>query len=86
MGSPVDKEGEALIEGMGVAHQARRHGPNSTDHGVSFSLWAPSAKSVELLCEFTIRLLWMELGFLRLVTFNECSDRFKRKLVSRRIP
>jgi maltooligosyltrehalose trehalohydrolase len=49
MGSPVDKEGEALIEGMGVAHQARRHGPNITDHGVSFSLWAPSAKSVELL-------------------------------------
>jgi maltooligosyltrehalose trehalohydrolase len=34
MGSPVDKEGEALIEGMGVAHQARRHGPNITDHGV----------------------------------------------------
>ena len=49
MGSPVDKEGEALIEGMGVAHQARRHGPNITDHGVPFSLWAPSAKSVELL-------------------------------------
>jgi maltooligosyltrehalose trehalohydrolase len=33
---------------MGVAHQVRRHGPQIVNHGVSFNLWAPSAKSVEL--------------------------------------
>ncbi|MBW7973730.1 malto-oligosyltrehalose trehalohydrolase [Bradyrhizobium sp. BR 10289] len=32
-----------------MAGQARRHGPQILDHGVIFSLWAPSAHSVELL-------------------------------------
>jgi maltooligosyltrehalose trehalohydrolase len=34
---------------LGTARQQRRHGPQIVDHGVSFNLWAPSAKSVELL-------------------------------------
>ncbi|MDF0519485.1 malto-oligosyltrehalose trehalohydrolase [Bradyrhizobium yuanmingense] len=32
-----------------MAEQSRRHGPQIVDHGVSFNLWAPTARSVELL-------------------------------------
>ncbi|MBR0908062.1 malto-oligosyltrehalose trehalohydrolase [Bradyrhizobium liaoningense] len=32
-----------------MAGQPRRHGPQIADHGVTFSLWAPTARSVELL-------------------------------------
>jgi maltooligosyltrehalose trehalohydrolase len=32
-----------------MAGQARRHGPQRVDHGISFNLWAPTAQSVELL-------------------------------------
>ena len=35
--------------GLGLARQIKRHGPQIIDHGVSFNLWAPTAKSVELL-------------------------------------
>lgn len=38
-----------MIAKLGVAGQARRHGAHVTSYGVSFNLWAPSAKSVELL-------------------------------------
>ncbi len=38
-----------MDEKVGVAQQARRHGTQIVDHGVSFNLWAPTAKSVELL-------------------------------------
>jgi maltooligosyltrehalose trehalohydrolase len=38
-----------LDEKVGAAQQARRHGPQIVDHGVSFNLWAPTANSVELL-------------------------------------
>jgi maltooligosyltrehalose trehalohydrolase len=31
-----------------MAEQSRRHGPQIVDHGVSFNLWAPRARSVEL--------------------------------------
>jgi maltooligosyltrehalose trehalohydrolase len=48
-GLPANNEAEAPVEKAGVAHQARHHGPEIVDHGVSFNLWAPSAKSVELL-------------------------------------
>jgi maltooligosyltrehalose trehalohydrolase len=34
---------------LGIAGQARRHGPRRVDHGVCFNLWAPTAQSVELL-------------------------------------
>ncbi|WP_454648924.1 alpha-amylase family glycosyl hydrolase [Bradyrhizobium liaoningense] len=34
---------------LGTAEQSRRHGPQIVDHGVSFNLWAPTARSVELL-------------------------------------
>ncbi|UWU95571.1 malto-oligosyltrehalose trehalohydrolase [Bradyrhizobium sp. CB1015] len=34
---------------LGKAEQSRRHGPQIVDHGVSFNLWAPTARSVELL-------------------------------------
>ncbi|WP_024338415.1 MULTISPECIES: malto-oligosyltrehalose trehalohydrolase [Bradyrhizobium] len=34
---------------LGTAEQGRRHGPQIIDHGVSFNLWAPTARSVELL-------------------------------------
>jgi maltooligosyltrehalose trehalohydrolase len=34
-----------------VADDARRHGPQILDNGVAFNLWAPSARSVELLEE-----------------------------------
>jgi maltooligosyltrehalose trehalohydrolase len=49
MGTPRDHHGHAAIERIGVACQARLHGPQIVDHGVSLNLWAPSAKSVELL-------------------------------------
>lgn len=32
-----------------MAEQTRRHGSQIVDHGVSFNLWAPTARSVELL-------------------------------------
>ena len=38
-----------MIERLGAAGQRRRHGPEVVGHGVSLNLWAPSAKSVELL-------------------------------------
>jgi maltooligosyltrehalose trehalohydrolase len=38
-----------LIEVLGIAGQPRRYGPFITPHGVAFNLWAPSARSVELL-------------------------------------
>ena len=38
-----------LDQSFGVAEQVRRHGPQIVDHGVSFNLWAPTARSVELL-------------------------------------
>ncbi len=38
-----------MIQNLGIAGQARRHGAHIVDHGVSFNLWAPSAGSVELL-------------------------------------
>jgi maltooligosyltrehalose trehalohydrolase len=41
----------ALDDRLGVAHLRRRHGPQIIDHGVSFNLWAPTARSVELLQE-----------------------------------
>ncbi|WP_453946611.1 malto-oligosyltrehalose trehalohydrolase [Bradyrhizobium sp. USDA 372] len=34
---------------LGKAEQSRRHGPQIVDQGVSFNLWAPTARSVELL-------------------------------------
>ncbi|WP_245315612.1 malto-oligosyltrehalose trehalohydrolase [Bradyrhizobium yuanmingense] len=34
---------------LGKAEQSRRHGPQIVDHGVSFNLWAPTARSIELL-------------------------------------
>ena len=40
---------ETLTQTVGTSEQARRHGPQVLDNGVSFSLWAPSASSVELL-------------------------------------
>jgi maltooligosyltrehalose trehalohydrolase len=49
MGFPVDKKSETPLERLGVAHQARRYGPQIVDHGVLFSLWAPSARTVELI-------------------------------------
>ena len=49
MGNPRDHQGHAAILRTGVACQARLHGPQIVDRGVSFNLWAPSAKSVELL-------------------------------------
>ncbi len=42
---------EELTERLGAAMLFRKHGPQIVDHGVSFNLWAPSAKSVELLEE-----------------------------------
>lgn len=38
-----------LKQTLGTAEQLRRHGPQIVDHGVSFNLWAPTARSVELL-------------------------------------
>lgn len=38
-----------MIQRLGIAGQARRHGPQIVDHGVIFNLWAPTARSVELL-------------------------------------
>lgn len=38
-----------MIQKLGTAGQARRHGAEIVDHGVSFNLWAPTARSVELL-------------------------------------
>lgn len=38
-----------MIEKLGAAEPLRRHGPQIVDRGVVFNLWAPSAKSVELL-------------------------------------
>jgi maltooligosyltrehalose trehalohydrolase len=32
-----------------VGGQKRRHGPQIVDHGLSFNLWAPSARCVEFL-------------------------------------
>ena len=38
-----------MIEGADIEDQGRRHGPLITPYGVVFSLWAPTAQSVELL-------------------------------------
>ncbi len=38
-----------LGQGIGAAGQIRRHGPQILDHGVTFNLWAPTARSVVLL-------------------------------------
>jgi len=38
-----------LIEVLGTAQQPRRHGSFVTPQGVAFNLWAPTARSVELL-------------------------------------
>ena len=38
-----------LSQGLGVVEQRRHYGPQLVDGGVSFNLWAPSARSVELL-------------------------------------
>ena len=38
-----------LIRTLGIAGQARRHGAQIVDDGVSFNLWAPTARSVEML-------------------------------------
>jgi maltooligosyltrehalose trehalohydrolase len=38
-----------LNERFATARTTRRHGARLVDHGVAFNLWAPSAKSVELL-------------------------------------
>lgn len=46
----MSSEGRVLVERLGTAEQVRRHGPQLVDGGVSFNLWAPSARSVEL-CE-----------------------------------
>lgn len=42
-------KGDVLRHRLGVAEQIRRHGPQIVDHGVSFNLWAPTARSVELI-------------------------------------
>jgi maltooligosyltrehalose trehalohydrolase len=34
---------------LGVVKHFRQHGPQRVDHGIVFNLWAPTAKSVELL-------------------------------------
>ncbi|MCP3442298.1 malto-oligosyltrehalose trehalohydrolase [Bradyrhizobium sp. CCGUVB14] len=38
-----------LHQKLGITGHIRRHGPQIVDHGVVFNLWAPSARSVELL-------------------------------------
>lgn len=42
-------KGNVLTHRLGMAEQTRRHGSQIVDHGVSFNLWAPTARSVELL-------------------------------------
>ncbi|HEX2652233.1 MAG TPA: malto-oligosyltrehalose trehalohydrolase [Xanthobacteraceae bacterium] len=37
-----------MIESLGAAGKPRRHGPATTEHGVVFNLWAPTAQSVDL--------------------------------------
>jgi maltooligosyltrehalose trehalohydrolase len=49
MSLPIDKKGEAPVQRIGAADTARRYGPQIVDNGVSFNLWAPSAKTVELM-------------------------------------
>jgi maltooligosyltrehalose trehalohydrolase len=49
MSLPIDKTGEAPVQRIGAADTARCYGPQIVDNGVSFNLWAPSAKSVELM-------------------------------------
>jgi hypothetical protein len=48
MSLPIDKS-EAPIQRTGGADTARRYGPQIVDNGVSFNLWAPSARTVELM-------------------------------------
>src|SRR5215204_3771568 len=48
MSLPIDKKGEAPIQRTRGADTARRYGPQIVN-GVSFNLWAPSAKTVELM-------------------------------------
>ena len=38
-----------MSQGLEVVEQRRHHGPQLVDGGVSFNLWAPSARAVELL-------------------------------------
>ena len=38
-----------MVQRLGRAGQARRHGARIVDHGVTFNLWGPTAQSVELL-------------------------------------
>src|SRR3954471_10631353 len=45
----IDKKAEAPIQRIGAADTARRYGPQIVDNGVSFNVWAPSAKTVELM-------------------------------------
>ncbi|WP_407114440.1 alpha-amylase family glycosyl hydrolase [Bradyrhizobium sp. LMG 9283] len=42
-------KGTGLSQKLGTATQSRCHGPQIVDHGVSLNLWAPTARSVELL-------------------------------------
>jgi len=44
----MSAKGTWLNQIVGIAGHARRHGPRIVDHGVVFNLWAPSARSVEL--------------------------------------
>jgi maltooligosyltrehalose trehalohydrolase len=44
-----DEEGSPAAEQGLVGDNARRHGPQILSNGVAFNLWAPSARSVELL-------------------------------------
>lgn len=46
---PKAADEEALIEVLGTASQPRRHGAFVIPQGVVFNLWAPTARSVELL-------------------------------------
>lgn len=43
------RKATGLNQRLGKAEQSRRHGPQIVDQGVSFNLWAPTARSVELL-------------------------------------
>jgi maltooligosyltrehalose trehalohydrolase len=45
----MGRKGMGLTHRLGMAEQTRRHGSQIVDHGVSFNLWAPTARSVELL-------------------------------------
>ena len=49
MDLPIDKKAEASRQREEAANITRRHGPQILDQGILFNLWAPSAKTVELL-------------------------------------